>query len=140
MTAMKWIKLASTLFEDEKMLLLEQLKNGRDLQLLWVKLLCLAGKQGREGVLVLQEGVPYTPRMLSEILRLDESLVKKGLKAFSQFGMLTKKEGAWAITNWARYQSLTAYEKKLAYDRDYSSKHRKPQPKNTFLDLAKEEL
>lgn len=140
MTAMKWIKLASTLFEDEKMLLLEQLNNGRDLQLLWVKLLCLAGKQGREGVLLLKEGVPYTPRMLSEILRMDDALVKKGLKAFAQFGMITKKEGAWAITNWSRYQSLTAYEKKLAYDRDYSSNRRKTQQKNTFLDLAKEEL
>ena len=139
MTAMKWIKLSTALFEDDKMLLLGQLNHGRDLQLLWVKLLCLAGKQGKGGVFVLKEGVPYTPKMFADVFRMEESLVKKGLKVFSQYGMLELRDGVWTVTNWNRHQSMSAYEKKLNYDRSY--RRRKEEDKNcSFLELAKEAL
>lgn len=138
MAAMKWIKLSTDLFEDDKILLLEQLDGGRELQLLWVKLLCLAGKQGQEGVFQLRKGVPFTSRMLAEILRMEEGLVRKGLRIFCQFGMLHRQDNAWAITNWSRHQSMTVYEKKRAYDRDYH--RRKNEEKNLFLDFSKVDL
>ena len=94
------------------------------LQLLWVKLLCLAGKQGKGGVFLLKEGVPYTPRMLSVILRMAPDLVERGLDLFREYGMVEDRQGAIAITNWNTHQSMTAYEKKLAYDREYRRKEK----------------
>jgi len=138
MTAMKWIKLSTALFEDDKMLLLEGHEDGQALQLLWVKLLCLAGKQGKEGVFLLKEGVPYTSKMLAEIFRMEEPVVKRGLRLFCQFGMLHRQEGAWVITNWSRHQNMTAYEKKLNYDREYK-RRRKSEQSSSFLELAMEE-
>ena len=127
MSAMKWIKLSTALFEDEKMLLLEQQENGHALQLLWVKLLCLAGKQGREGKIFLTEGIPYTPHMLATILRLEQPLLERGLEALRRFGMVGLENGTITITNWSRYQSMTAQEKKRAYDREYQQRRRSEQ-------------
>lgn len=138
MNSMKWIKLSTALFEDDKILLLEQQERGPELQLLWVKLLCLAGRQGKEGVFLLKEGMPFTVKMLANILRTEENLVRTGLKIFCQFGMMHRREGALAITNWSRYQSLSAYEKKLSYDREY--RRRKQKKGSSFLELPLEEI
>lgn len=128
MPTMKWIKLSSGLFEDDKLILLEQHRDGQLLQLLWIKLLCLAGKQGRGGVFLLREGIPYTPAMLSTVFRMEPELVERGLEVFRQFGMVEDREGAIAITNWNRHQSLSAYEKKLNYDREYRKAQRSAVP------------
>lgn len=136
MSAMKWIKLSTALFEDEKMLLLEQLENGQTLQLLWVKLLCLAGKQGREGKILLTEDVPYTPQMLSTILRLEQPLLERGLELLQRFGMVGLENGIITITNWTRYQSMTAYEKKLSYDREYHQRRRAEEGYGCYRNVA----
>lgn len=139
---MKWIKLATNLFEDDKLLLLEQLDRGPMLQLLWVKLLCLVGKQEGNGVLQINDTMPYTPKMLATVLRVDLPLVKQGLELFTRFGMLTHRDGVYSVTNWERHQSVTAYENKLRYDREYHTRKspRKKEKASSFLELTEEEL
>lgn len=140
MNNMKWIKLATSLFEDDKLLLLEQMDHGPMLQLLWVKLLCLAGKHCPEGQLLLTADMPYTPQMLATVLRMEKRFVERALQLFCSFGMLTLRDGIYSVTNWNRHQSMTAYERKLSYDRDYRRKESKKQKASSFLELAQEEL
>lgn len=140
MNSLKWIKVSTSLFENSKLLLLEQQEDGCLLQLLWVKLLCLAGKHCPEGTLLLTVDKPYTPAMLATVLRLDKALVARGLELFCTFGMLQYRDGAYSITNWNRYQSAAAYENKLRYDREYRARKReaKKEKPGSFLDLVKE--
>ena len=125
MNTMKWIKLSTSLFEDDKLLLLEQMEDGQMLQLLWVKILCLAGKHCQSGKLMLTADMPYTSQMLSTVLRMEKGLIDRGLELLCAFGMLTFRDGFYTITNWNRHQSMTAYERKLSYDRDYQARQRR---------------
>ena len=44
MGAVKWIKIVTDIFDDEKMLLIESLPSSDAIIVIWFKLLCLAGK------------------------------------------------------------------------------------------------
>ena len=141
MSNMKWIKLSTALFEDDKLLIIEQMEDGILVQLLWVKLLCLAGKHCRDGRLLMTEGRPYTPTMLATLLRMDKKLVRRGLDTLCAFGMLTLQEGAYVIKNWDRHQSMDAYLRKRNYDREYRSRQRaqnRKQETSSFLELVQE--
>ncbi len=46
----KWIKIVTDIFDDEKILLIESLPDADSIIVIWFKLLCLAGKQNNSGV------------------------------------------------------------------------------------------
>lgn len=119
---MKWIKLATNLFEDEKILLIENMENSTGLILCWIKLLCLAGKQENGGEFLLGGSIPYTTQMLATVLRMEVEQVQRAVDVFQQLRMVQLVNGVLTIPNWNRHQSLNAYERKLNYDRDYRRK------------------
>ena len=45
----KWIKIVTDIFDDEKVLLIESLPDAYAIITVWFKLLCLAGKQNNKG-------------------------------------------------------------------------------------------
>ena len=61
---LKWIKIVTDIFDDEKILLIEQLPDADSVIVIWFKLLCLAGKQNNGGVFIMNNRVPYTLQML----------------------------------------------------------------------------
>ena len=88
MADVKWIKIVTDLFDDEKILLIESLPEADSIIVIWFKLLCLAGKQNNSGVFVMSNSMPYTDDMLATIFRRKESTVKLALQTFQQFGMI----------------------------------------------------
>ena len=50
MADVKWIKITTDIFDDEKILLIESLPDAYSIIVVWFKLLCLAGKQNNSGV------------------------------------------------------------------------------------------
>ena len=50
MSEVKWIKLTTTMFDDERLRLLEATEHGDTKVMLWIKLLMLAGKTNSDGV------------------------------------------------------------------------------------------
>ena len=44
MAEVKWIKIVTDVFDDEKILLIESLPEADSIIVIWFKLLCLAGK------------------------------------------------------------------------------------------------
>ena len=124
MAEVKWIKIATDIFDDEKILLIESMPDSYAIITAWFKLLCLAGKQNNDGVFIMNDRIAYTDKMLATIFRMKETTVKLALDTFEQFGMIEKIDGAITIPNWGKHQTLDAYEKKKARDREYQAERR----------------
>lgn len=127
MSEVKWIKIVTDIFDDEKILLIESLPSGDSLIVIWFKLLCLAGKNNNNGVFLLNDRIPYTEEMLASIFRRDINTVRFALKTFADFGMIEIVEGVITIPNWDKHQTLDAYEKKKVRDREYQAERRAKQ-------------
>lgn len=127
MAEVKWIKIATDIFDDEKILLIESLPDAYAIITVWFKLLCLAGKKNNGGVFLMNDKIPYTDKMLATIFRMNESTVKLALNAFEQFKMIEIVEGIITIPNWNKHQTLDAYERKKERDRLYQEERRAKQ-------------
>lgn len=127
MADVKWIKIVTDIFDDEKMLLIESLPSADSIIVIWFKLLCLAGKNNNSGVFLLNERIPYTEEMLATIFRRDLNTVRLALKTFSDFGMIELFNNVVTIPNWNKHQTLDSYEKKKERDRLYQAERRKKQ-------------
>lgn len=123
MADVKWIKITTDIFDDEKILLIESLPDSYAIITVWFKLLCLAGKQNNSGVFMMGR-IAYTDKMLATIFRMKESTVTMALQTFEQFGMVEVIDGVITIPNWNKHQSLDAYEKKKERDRLYQAERR----------------
>ena len=126
MAEVKWIKITTDIFDDEKILLIESLPDSYAIITVWFKLLCLAGKQNNSGVFMMGQ-IAYTDNMLATIFRMKESTVTMALQTFKQFGMVEIVDGVITIPNWNKHQSLDAYEKKKERDRLYQAERRAAQ-------------
>lgn len=124
MSEVKWIKISTNIFDDEKILLIESMPDKYAIITCWFKLLCLAGKQNNSGVFTLNDKLAYTDEMLSTIFRMPLSSVRLALETFEKFGMVETINGVITIPNWDKHQSLDAYEKKKEYDRQYQAQKR----------------
>ena len=123
MADVKWIKITTDIFDDEKILLIESLPDSYAIITVWFKLLCLAGKQNNSGVFMMGQ-IAYTEQMLATIFRMKESTVTMALQTFQQFGMVEIIDGVITIPNWNKHQTLDAYEKKKERDRLYQAERR----------------
>jgi predicted phage replisome organizer len=127
MSDVKWIKINTNIFDDEKIILIESMPNKYEIITCWFKLLCLAGKQNNNGVFILNDKIAYTDEMLASILRMPIASVRVALDVFEQFEMIERINGIITIPNWEKHQQLDAYEKKKEYDRKYRAIQREKQ-------------
>ena len=131
MGAVKWIKIVTDIFDDEKMLLIESLPGADSIIVIWFKLLCLAGKNNNSGVFLLNDRIPYTDEMLATIFRREVNTVRFALKTFNDFGMIELIDDVITIPNWSKHQTLDAYEKRKERDRLYQ-REKKSKAKITY--------
>jgi predicted phage replisome organizer len=122
----KWIKITTDIFDDEKILLIESLPDAYAIITVWFKLLCLAGKQNNSGVFLMGR-IPYTDKMLATIFRMKDSTVTLALQTFEQFGMVEIVDGVITIPNWGKHQNLDQLESKKEYMRNYMKDYREKQ-------------
>lgn len=127
MADVKWIKITTDIFDDEKILLIESLPDANAIIVVWFKLLCLAGKMNNSGVFVMTNRIAYTDKMLATIFRMKETTVQLALQTFEQFGMIKIIDGVITIPNWGKHQNLDQLESKKAYMRNYMSEYREKQ-------------
>ena len=126
MADVKWIKITTDIFDDEKILLIESLPDSYAIITVWFKLLCLAGKQNNSGVFMMGQ-MPYTDNMLATIFRMKESTVTMALQTFKQFGMVEIIDGVITIPNWEKHQTLDKFELAREKTRERVAKHREKQ-------------
>lgn len=108
MADVKWIKIVTDIFDDEKMLLIENLPDADSVIVIWFKLLCLAGKQNNGGVFMLNDKIAYTDEMLSTVFRRPLNTVRLALKTFETYGMVEIIDNVVTIPNWEKHQNIDA--------------------------------
>lgn len=127
MAEVKWIKIVTDIFDDEKMLLIDGLPESDGIIVIWFKLLCMAGKQNNGGVLMLNDKIAYTDEMLATIFRRKLNIVRLALETFERFGMIEIVDNAITIPNWEKHQSLDKLERVREQGRKRVAEHRKKQ-------------
>lgn len=131
MADVKWIKIVTDIFDDEKMLLIDGLPERDSIIVIWFKLLCLAGKQNNGGVFMLNDKIAYTDEMLSTIFRRPLNTVRLALQTFEQFGMIEIVNDTITIPNWEKHQSLDKFAQAKEKTRKRVAQYRERQKQLT---------
>lgn len=126
MADVKWIKIVTDVFDDEKILMIESMPEADSMIVIWFKLLCLAGKQNNSGVFQMGH-MPYTDEMFATIFRRPLNTVRLALKTFEQFGMIEIINNTVTIPNWGKHQNIDQIEARTAYMRNYMKAYREKQ-------------
>lgn len=135
MTDVKWIKLSTQMFDDEKIKLIESMPNADTILIIWIKLLTLAGKKNENGFIYLNEKVRYSDEMFATIFNRTLMEVRLALKTFEQFGMIEINEGNLiSITNWEKHQNVDGLEKIRLQTRERVAKYRQKQKQKLALE------
>lgn len=126
MSEVKWIKIVTDVFDDEKILMIESMPEADGIIVIWFKLLCLAGKQNNSGVFQMGR-MPYTDEMFATIFRRPINTVRLALSAFEQFGMIEIVNNTVTIPNWGKHQAIERIEAKNEYMKNYMREYRSKQ-------------
>ena len=111
MPDVKWIKITTDMFEDEKIDFIISLPESDAILVIWIRLLVLAGKCNAGGYIYLTEKIPYTEDMLSHKFRKPQNIVKLALETFKNLGMMDFDENGIFLCNWDKHQNIEGMEK-----------------------------
>lgn len=131
MADVKWIKICTDIFENEKITLIENMPNSDSVIVIWFKLLCMAGKQNNGGVFMLNDKIAYTEEMFATLFHKPVEEVHNALNIFEQFDMVSVVNNTYTIPNWGKHQNLDQLESKKEYMRSYMQEYREKQKKLT---------
>ena len=130
----KWIKVATDIFDNEKMLLIESMPDASEIMLIWFKLLCMAGKSNHTGRFTIG-GKPYTDNIFAVIFRCPVEMVKRAMDIFEELGMIVRDNGVVCIKNWMNYQSIEQMEMVREQSKEKAAKYRE----NQKIELIREQ-
>lgn len=142
MADIKWIKITSYMFEDEKIRLIDAMPNGVLVIYVWLRLLVQAGKINANGYIYLTENIPYTEEMLSTLFCKPLESIKFALKTLCDFQMIeVDSNNIIKIVNWDKHQNIEGMERVRAQNRKRAENHRekKKQIEETTKEKNEEE-
>ena len=140
MVEVKWIKLSTSMFDDEKIRLIEGMPEADSILIIWIKLLSQAGKTNASGYIYLNENIPYTEEMLATLFHKPLNIVRLALGVFKQFGMINIDENNFiSIANWEKHQNTATLDKIREDTRKRVQRHREKQKKIGSNDSGNEE-
>ena len=134
MADVKWIKIVTDIFDDEKLYAIECMPDGRDIELVWFKILCLAGKCNQKGFLIINDKLAYTDEMLAKIFRMDIGVVQRALDVFQSLEMIEVVDNAYMVSNWLKYQNGDRLDELKEKHRLAQQKYREKQRRLTLND------
>ena len=106
----KWIKITTDIFDDEKFDAIETLSDKHMIQLAWIKLLCLAGKCNENGFLMLTREIPYTDEMIAKRFGMSIGDTQRALNLFQDLKMIEVVDNVYMVSNWLYYQNQRGLE------------------------------
>lgn len=124
MKDVKWIKLDVSIFDDDKIKEIRSMENGDSIALLWIFLLCLAGKKNDGGYLYLTPEIPYTDEMISRNSNMPLDIVKEGLEKFEELELIEIIDDITRLSNWSKWQAVDGLEKIKEQNRERKAKER----------------
>lgn len=112
MAEVKWIKITTDIFDDEKIKIIDTMPARDEILVIWFKLLSLAGRSNQGGMLIMNNRIPYTNEMLSAVFNRELNTVKLSLQIFETYGMVEVEENkAILISNWDKHQNIEGLDK-----------------------------
>lgn len=132
MAEVKWIKITTNIFDDEKIKLIEAMPEKDTILVVWFKLLTLAGKINDSGNIHIAN-IPTTDEMLATLFNRPLNSIRLALSVFKDFGMITLKEN-YQITNWEKHQNLDGLEKIKKQNAERQKKFRENQKKIKLIE------
>ena len=127
MSEIKWIKITTDIFDDEKICLIDALPDRDAIIVIWIKLITLAGKLNTKGVLAISKNIVYTDEMLAQTFHRPLNTVRMALEVFEKFGMVEKIDGVIVLPNWEKHQNIDGMEKIKEQNRNRAARHRQKQ-------------
>ncbi len=124
MAEIKWIKITTDIFDDEKIRVIEKMPEGDTMLVIWLKLLTLAGKKNHSGMVYLTENIPYTPDILADIFNRDSRMISLALNTFASFGMIEIENDIISVLNWEKHQNVDGMDKIREQNRIRNVKYR----------------
>lgn len=133
MNEMAWIKLSSGIFDDSKIRYIRMLPSGDSIVIVWLEMLCLAGKECPDGKLVMNETIPYTAEMMATFFAEPVNTVKLAIATFLRLGMIEVCDDIISIKKWESHQNVNGYIKRKKDIRENVKKYRERQKGNKQL-------
>lgn len=127
MADIKWIKLATNIFDNRKIRQIEMLPEGDSIIVIWVKLMCLAGVVNDGGLVYFTRDIPYTDEMLATEFNRPLSVVRLALATFQNFGMIEIVDNIIHLSSWEKYQSVEGMDRIREQTRRRVAAHRERQ-------------
>ena len=127
MSEIKWIKITTDIFDDEKIRLIDALPEHDAILVIWFKILTLAGRQGGNGLLMMNNKIHYTDEMLAAIFNRPITTIRLALQTFEQFGMIEIINGIISLPNWEKHQNVDGMEKAKEQTRKRVARYREKQ-------------
>ncbi|WP_025685306.1 phage replisome organizer N-terminal domain-containing protein [Paenibacillus maysiensis] len=125
MAEIKWIKLSTGMFDDEKIKIIEDMPEADTIIVIWLKLMTMTGRSNMGGYIMLTESIPYTEDMLISVIKRPLPVIKMALSIFERFGMLEiSEQGAFFLPNWEKHQNTESLEKVREYERKRKAEQR----------------
>ena len=124
MADVKWIKIATDIFDNRKIKQIEAMPKGEAIIVIWIKLICLAGVINDGGMMYFTDGIPDTPEMLATQFTRPVQIIRLALDTFERFGMIDRTDGFISLPSWGKYQSTDKLEKMNASNRERQARHR----------------
>lgn len=148
MSEVKWIKLATDIFDNRKIKQIEKMPDGDAIIVIWLKLLILAGDVNDGGAVYFTRDIPYTDQLLATQFDRPLAVVQFALKTFERFNMIQIVDDLILVSNWEKYQNVESLERireqnRLRQKRWYDKQKELPNvsltlPNGTDKDIDKE--
>jgi predicted phage replisome organizer len=121
----RWVKLSTEMFDDEKIKAIRSMPSGNDMCLIWIQLISLAGRVNDHGQIYLSEDVPYTETTLSNSVGHPVGTIRLALQTFKKMGMVDiLPNDRIALVNWEKHQNVDGLERVRQLTRDRTRKYR----------------
>ena len=120
----KWIKLTTRMFDDEKIRVIESMPENDTILVIWVKLLVQAGRCNAGGLICISETIPMTDEMMAAVFSRPLNTVRLALKIFEQLAMIEKTEAGYLLCNWCKHQNTIGLDEIREQNRLRVQRHR----------------
>lgn len=129
MAEVKWIKIATDIFDNQKIKVIESMPEGDAIIVIWFKILMLAGNVNDGGSVYFTQDIPYTEQMLATVFNRPLTTIQLAMKTFEQFKMIEIVDDIIQVSNWEKYQNVDGLEKIREQNRLRVAKHREKKKK-----------
>lgn len=124
MAEVKWIKIATDIFDNKKIKIIESMPEGDAIIVIWFKILMLAGNVNDGGSVYFTKDIPYTDQMLATVFNRPLTIIQLALNTFEKFGMIEVVDDVIQLSNWEKYQNVDGLEKIREQNRIRVARHR----------------